>query len=116
VYQRDTEIIFPMRVASGLSDLRGSEWKRLVELASHSPDASENQLAFSLLLIRLSGCLTCRTSSYRAMRGCTICAKHSVLRYRGDDSELASLYDEALVEVRQHISAHQTEAAQVPVD
>jgi hypothetical protein len=115
VYHRDTEIIFPMRAAAGLRDLRGNQWKHLVNQASDSAEASEDQLAFSLLLIRLSGCLTCHPSSYRAMKGCATCSKHSVRRYRGEDSELINLYNEALVEVREHIDGNGS-APPVPVD
>lgn len=115
MYQRDTEIIFPMRVAIELSELRGHQWKRLVEQASSSPEASEDQLAFSLLLIRLSRCLTCHPSSYRAMKGCTICSKHSVRRYRGGDSELVNLYKQALMEVREHINGNGS-AARITAD
>lgn len=112
MYHRDTDIIFPMRAASGLSDMRGEQWKRLVEQARSSPDASEPQLAFSLLLVRLSGCLTCHPNAYRAMKGCTLCSKQSVRRYRGEDAELVDQYNEALVEVRQHLNGEESERLQ----
>ena len=99
VYHGDTEILFPMRVAPALRDLRGDVWARLVRRAASAPDASPDALAFSLLLIRLSGCLTCHTDSYRAMRGCTACATLTVRRFRGEDSELVALFDRARAEV-----------------
>ena len=47
------------------------------------------------MMIRLDGCMTCQADSYRAMRGCTACARQAVLRFRGSDQELIKLYDRA---------------------
>jgi hypothetical protein len=99
VYHGDTEILFPMRVAPALRDLRGKAWARLVDEATGSPEGSPDQLAFSLLLIRLSGCLTCHTDSYRAMRGCTACATLTIRRFRGEDADLIALFERARVDV-----------------
>lgn len=98
-YNSDTEIIFPMRVASQLRSARGQSWQRLVDQVLASREGSEERLGFSLLFVRLSGCLTCHADSYRAMRGCTLCAKQTVRRFRGDDSELIALYECALGDV-----------------
>jgi len=103
VYQNDTEMLFPMRVAPLLRDLRGNLWRDLVDSSVGSPIASEQQLAFSLLLIRLAGCLSCNTDSYRAMRGCTVCAQQTIRRFRGEDQELINLYLQALKEVQAYL-------------
>ena len=103
MYHGDTEILFPMRVAPALRDLRGEVWARLVRRAAAAPDASLDALAFSLMLIRLSGCLTCHTDSYRAMRGCTACATLTVRRFRGDDNELVALFERARVDVMNYM-------------
>ncbi len=100
MYYRDTEILFPMRVAPRLRDLRGPVWGKLVDQAIRSADASVEQLAFSLVMIRQCGCLTCHPNSYRAMRGCTICSMQAVRRFRCDDLELVALVDEAREEIR----------------
>lgn len=99
MYQSDTEILFPMRVAPNLRDLRGDAWRDLVDQVCRATDASLEQLAFTLLLVRLSGCLTCHSHSYRALRGCTLCAKHTIRRFRGEDSELLVLFQYARDEV-----------------
>jgi hypothetical protein len=99
MYHSDTEILFPMRVAPGLRELRGRKWHRLVERAIEAPDGSPEQLAFGLVLIRLAGCLTCHPDSYRALRGCTACATHVIRRHRGEDEDLGELYERALVDV-----------------
>jgi hypothetical protein len=102
-YRGDTEILFPMRVAPQLRSLRGETWKDLVSRAMQAPEASPEQLAFSLLLIRIDGCLTCHTDCYRAMRGCTACAVTSVRRFRGEDEELLEMYEEALADIQAHL-------------
>ena len=99
MYYRDTEILFPMRVAPNLRDLRGPIWGKLVDRAMCSPDASAEQLAFSLVMIRQCGCLTCHPNNYRAMRGCTICSMQAVRRFRCEDLELVTLVDDARKEI-----------------
>jgi hypothetical protein len=95
MYQSDTEILFPMRVAPQLRELRGEAWRELVDQAAAAPDASPHQLAFSLVMIRQCGCLTCHPDAFRAMRGCTLCSVQAVRRFRGDDADLERLVQEA---------------------
>ena len=45
MYHSDTEILFPMRVAPGLRDLRGRKWRRLVELYQRAESDIELYLA-----------------------------------------------------------------------
>lgn len=99
MYSNDTEILFPMRVAPQLRDLRGGLWQATVDRACQAEDADREQLAFSLVMIRLAGCLTCHPDSYRAMRGCTLCAMATVRRFRGEDRELVALIDRAGAEL-----------------
>ncbi len=99
MYHSDTEIIFPMRVTPHLRNLRGESWRDLVDQVLASPDASIDQLAFSLLIMRMCNCLNCHTNSYRALRGCTTCAQHAVRRFRENDSSLLHCYDRAYRDV-----------------
>lgn len=108
MYQADTEMLFPMRVTPDLRNLRGGAWAELVEDISGRPADSIACLAFNLLIIRLSSCLSCHTHSYRAMRGCTPCAIHAVKRYTGSDDELMKRYQEALQEIQSHFQLAQT--------
>jgi len=96
-----------MRVAPHLEELKGPEWRELVQRAVASPEASPEQLAFSLLLIRINGCLTCHTDCYRAMRGCTVCAVTSIRRHRDGGPELVAMYEQALEDVRQYLSGQE---------
>jgi hypothetical protein len=104
VYHSDTEILFPMRVAPELRDLRGRKWRRLVERALQAPDGDTPQLAFGLMIIRLAGCLTCHPDSYRALRGCTACSTHVVRRHRGEDDDLTELYQRALSDIQVYLA------------
>jgi hypothetical protein len=110
-YQSDTEILFPMRVAPQLRDLRGRVWQDLVERAVQAADGSLDQLAFSLLLIRLAGCITCHTDSYRGMRGCSVCASTVIRRYRGNDNDLLAQYQRARDDVAVYLPTVSAPAA-----
>ncbi|MEE9216719.1 MAG: hypothetical protein V3U32_04715 [Anaerolineales bacterium] len=100
MYQSDTEILFPMRVAPHLRDLRGNMWRATVDRACESEDASLEQLALTMVMIRLAGCLSCHPDSHRAIRGCTDCATATIRRFRGEDEDLEELIDGAKREVR----------------
>ena len=102
-YNADTEIMFPMRVAPKLRDARGRAWRKLVDRVSNEKEASLSHLGFTLLFVRLSGCLTCHADSYRAMRGCTACSIHAIRRFRGEDDDLIALYERARDEVEEHL-------------
>ena len=104
-YNADTEIMFPMRVAPKLREARGRAWSKLVDRVSREPEASLSHLGFTLLFVRLSGCLTCHADSYRAMRGCTACSIHAIRRFRGDDKDLITLYERAKDEVEEYLQA-----------
>lgn len=111
MYQSDTEILYPMRITPGLRDLRGEVWQELVDHVLDAPESSLDHLAFSLLMVWLSRCLTCHPDSYRAMRGCTVCATQTVRRFRGEDEELVALFEKAKLEVfgymQQHLLVHE---------
>jgi hypothetical protein len=102
-YHSDTEILFPMRVATSLKEFRGDVWQRLVGEVCRAPEDSLEHMAFSLVLIRVNGCLTCHTDCYRAMRGCSVCAAMSIRRYRGSDEELRTMYEDAKWEVSAYL-------------
>lgn len=112
MYQVDTELLFPIRVAEDLKDLRDRPWAHLVEKVCQSHETSIDRLAFSLLLIRLSSCLTCHTHSYRALRGCTFCASQSVRRYRGEDQELIEMFETARTEIKAYLNGGRDKAPQ----
>jgi hypothetical protein len=97
------ELLFPHYVIPALRKLRGPEWQALVENVLTYPEGHEVSLAFSLMMIRLNGCVTCETDSYRAMRGCDACSVQTLRRYKGSDQELLAIYQGALAEVRRYV-------------
>jgi hypothetical protein len=99
IYHEDAEMLFPMRVVSALADLRGAPWKQLTERVAKLEEDSPDALAFGLTMIRLCGCLSCQSDSFRALHGCTACARQAAMRYRGNDAELLKLYDRARKDV-----------------
>jgi len=100
MYNSDTELIFPTRIIPGLRDLRGEAWQQLVDAVSQkSPDSLECA-AFVLMMARIDACVSCNVDSYRAMRGCTQCARQSIRRFRGDDQDLVAQFEQACQEVK----------------
>jgi hypothetical protein len=106
MYHEDTEMLFPMRVVPSLSDLRGVGWKRLIARVSELEEDDPDALAFGLMMIRLSGCVTCQADSYRALRGCTACARQAILRYRGNDQDITRQYEKARKEIQIYLNGN----------
>ncbi len=103
MYNSDTELVFPMRVIPTLALLRGDEWRQLVERVSAPKAPLAEKLAFVLLMIRLDGCVTCNADSFRAMRGCTMCARQAIRRFRGSDEDLLTQFKTAHEEVADYL-------------
>ncbi len=70
-----TEFLFAHWAVPFLKDLRGPRWQALVErvgaLSSTHPDA----LAFTLMMVRVNGCVACDTRRFRERGGCAQCAR-----------------------------------------
>lgn len=81
--------------------MRGGKWAKLIEKLSQKEETSPETLALMAMMIELNGCLPCETDSYRAMRGCTACAKQTLRRFEGSDGELIGRYESRVAEFRQ---------------
>ena len=103
MYNNDTELLFPSRVIPSLRSLRGEVWKNLVDQVESQTLDEVEHAAFALIMVRMGGCISCNADSFRAMRGCTQCAKQTVRRYRGTDPELAAQFNLACQEVRDYL-------------
>jgi len=97
------ELLFPPYAIAELRDLRGPEWRALVERVIQLDEAHPDSLAFSLMMMRLNRCLNCETDSYKAMRGCVFCAVQTIQRFKGNDEELLQVYQEACQEVQDYM-------------
>jgi hypothetical protein len=110
MYQSDAEILFPARVIPSLRNLRGQVWQQLIDRVLSQPPESSEQQAFMLMMIRLDGCLTCHADSYRAMRGCTLCAQQTITRFKGSDQDLVAEFEQARIDIE-----HWQESGEVPL-
>ncbi|HLV43786.1 MAG TPA: hypothetical protein VKY39_02440 [Aggregatilineales bacterium] len=116
LYQNDAEIIFPARVIPLLRNLRGRQWQQLVDRVAGSQPGSLERQAFTLMMVRLDGCLTCHADSYRAMRGCTLCAQQTIVRYKGSDEDLAAAYERAVNDVSRYYTTGEIPAGERVVE
>jgi hypothetical protein len=98
-----SELLFPPYAIAPLQGLRGPEWQALVERVAALPETHPDSLAFSLMMMRLDGCLTCETDSYKAMRGCEQCAVQTIRRFKESDEELLRLYRQAQEDIAAYL-------------
>jgi hypothetical protein len=96
------DLLFPSRAIEPLRKLRGDQWEHLIDgLVELQPESPE-RIAFVLFMVRLGGCTSCQSDSYRAMRGCILCSSNTVKRYKGSDQNMINLYNEAVREIKQY--------------
>jgi hypothetical protein len=93
------ELLFPAHLIPSLRDLRGEEWRELVDRVAALPETHPDSLAFVLLMIELDGCLKCNSNNYKFLRGCYLCATQTVQSYKGTDTDLLDLYQRARKEL-----------------
>jgi hypothetical protein len=98
----------------GLANLRGEEWRQLVDQVAALPETHPDVLAFCLMMIRLNACLGCVSGSYRFMRGCELCSQQTVARFQGTDEELIALYHQAKEDMERHKRGEIDLTADVP--
>jgi hypothetical protein len=103
MYNKDTDLLFPLRVIPALREVRGPVWRRLVDHLLTQAEDSLEKAAFVLLMARLGNCNTCEAGSFRALQGCTACARQTIRRFRGSDSELEERFHNATIEVQRYI-------------
>ncbi|MEN6481231.1 MAG: hypothetical protein ABFD29_03525 [Anaerolineaceae bacterium] len=103
MHNSDTELLFPLRVTPVLENLRGKEWQKIVQQVL-APDVSdETKLAFVLMMVKMNGCAGCNADSFKAMKGCTMCSKQTVRRFRGTDDDLVNQYKHSSDEVQRYL-------------
>lgn len=100
LHHEDTDVLFPPRVIKTLRDLRGDQWRQLIEQLMEKDETHPDVLAFSLMIIRHNSCLTCQPHSFRAMRGCAVCTQHTIRRFKGNDQELIDHWEKAREEIQ----------------
>lgn len=99
MYNSDTELLFPPRIIPSLRNLRGATWKKLIDRVETSEETSPDKVAFVLFMVRINGCASCNADSFRAMHGCSQCAKQAIHRLKEPDKTLIKTFEEAKQEV-----------------
>jgi hypothetical protein len=103
MYNPDTDLLFPLRTLAALRDLRGTAWRELVTSVIMAESDSLEQISFILMMARMNNCATCNSDSYRAMNGCTVCAKQSLKRFHENDEALIDIYHMTKGEVEKYL-------------
>jgi hypothetical protein len=93
------DLLFPSYAIEPLGRLRGEGWERVINSLVDQDPMSLERIAFVLFMVKLSGCTSCQSDSFRAMRGCVICSSNTIRRYKGNDQSLIDLFTEAIREV-----------------
>ena len=97
------ELLFPAHLISSLRDLRGEEWRALVDRVSVLPETHPDCLAFILMMIELDGCLRCNSNNFKFLRGCFLCATQTVQSFKGTDNDLIEMYNKAKHDLGVHL-------------
>jgi hypothetical protein len=105
------EILFPHKSVSSLATARNGKWRELVRRVSNLPEDHPESLAFSLMMIRQCGCLDCNPDRYKALMGCSACAKRTVGGYKGADEELVRVFQKSRSEVDSYLKSRDVEQA-----
>jgi hypothetical protein len=99
----DTEFLFPARVIPELLGIRGDLWHQYILDLVDNEDHFFEKVNFVFLMVRLCGCAGCNADSFRAMRGCTYCAKQTIKRYKGSDEDLLEMLAQGKNEVKKYL-------------
>ncbi len=108
------ELLFPPRLIPVLKNLRGPEWSALVDRVMKLPETDPDSLAFSLMMIRLDGCVKCHEGSFKYMRGCHLCATQTVMQFKGTDNDMIQLYLKARRDIDSYLSGEPVLEDDVP--
>ncbi len=103
------ELLFPPRLMMSLANLRGPEWADLVRRVAKLPETDPDSLAFTLLMIRLDGCVKCHEGSFKYMRGCQLCASQTVVQFKGTDEDLTAMYLKARRDIDSYLAGQPVE-------
>ncbi len=93
------EILFPHSSVSSLANLREDKWRDLTKRVSKLPEDDPESLAYTLMMIRQCNCLDCNPDRYKALMGCSACAKRTLQGFKGEDDLLIRAFRKARREV-----------------
>jgi hypothetical protein len=110
------DLLFPPRMIASLRNLRGPEWAALVDRVMKQPETDPESLAFTLMMVRLDGCVKCHEGSFKYMRGCQVCAVQTVMQFKGTDEDLLVLYQKARRDVDAYLAGYPVEEEEEEVE
>ena len=93
------EILFPHTSVSALANVRETKWRDLTKRVAKLPEDHPESLAFTLMMIRQCNCLDCNPDRYKALMGCSACAKRTIQGFKGEDQVLIRSFQKARREV-----------------
>ncbi len=105
------EILFPHKSVSSLAGLREAKWRELAKRIAALPEDNPESLAFCLMMIKQCGCLDCNPDRYKALMGCSACAKRTVAAFKGADENLLRAFRQARSEVNRYLEGGELEEA-----
>jgi hypothetical protein len=105
------ELLFTPRLIPRLRNLRGEEWAQLIDSLSALPETHPDALAFAMMMIQLGVCLNCEMDSYRAQRGCAVCAQQTIISFKGNDKQLLKRYEHTRQVVYEQLSQQELKKA-----
>ncbi len=105
------EILFPHKSAGCLASLRDGKWRELAKRVAALPEDDPESLAFCLMMIKQCGCLDCNPDRYKALMGCSACAKRTVAAFKGSDDSLLRAFKQARGEVNRYLQGEVLEQA-----
>lgn len=105
------EILFPHKSVPSLSSVRQTKWRELARRVASLPEDHPDSLAFSLMIIRQCSCLDCNPDRYKALMGCSACAKRTVNGFKGADEALLRSFQKARAEVDEYLEGRAFEKA-----
>ena len=103
VYFR-AELLFPHESVPALVEVGNGQWRDLVKRVADLPETHEDALAFSLMMIRLCGCLRCNPGSYKASLGCSACGRRIIGMNKETDDILIECFERAHEDILRYLS------------
>ena len=97
------EILLPHKSVPSLVSVRNGKWRELVRHVASLPEDHPDSLAFSMLMIKQCGCLDCNPDRYKALMGCSACAKRTLTGFKGPDEGLVRAFQKARAEVDDYL-------------
>jgi len=97
-----SEILFPYTCIAGLRDLLDAPWARLVDRILEQEESSDEGLAFSFMMIKLCGCLSCDMGSYKASLGCDVCSQRAVAGVKGGSADMLKRLEKAAADLERY--------------